>query len=132
MVRCSQVTAAALDVRILLIDSVGILAGLYHSAKMAYVGGAFTTGVHNILEPVAMGAAVAFGPKHSNSMEALTMLEQKLATTVNNSTEFRNWIFDSLGNQEHCILLGRQSKKFVETQAGAADLCTPFLMNGLS
>jgi len=121
-----------LDVRILLIDSVGILAGLYHSAKMAYVGGAFTTGVHNILEPVAMGAAVAFGPKHSNSMEALTMLEQKLATTVNNSTEFRNWIFDSLGNQEHCILLGRQSKNFVETQAGAADLCTPFLMNGLS
>jgi len=132
MVRWSHVTAAALDVRILLIDSVGILAGLYHSAKMAYVGGAFTTGVHNILEPVAMGAAVAFGPKHSNSMEALTMLEQKLATTVNNSTEFRNWIFDSLGNQEHCILLGRQSKKFVETQAGAADLCTPFLMNGLS
>ena len=132
LVRWSHVTAAALDVRILLIDSVGILAGLYHSAKMAYVGGAFTTGVHNILEPVAMGAAVAFGPKHSNSMEALTMLEQKLATTVNNSTEFRNWIFDSLGNQEHCILLGRQSKKFVETQAGAADLCTPFLMNGLS
>ena len=132
MIRWSLVTAAALDVRILLIDSVGILAGLYHSAKMAYVGGAFTTGVHNILEPVAMGAAVAFGPKHSNSMEALTMLEQKLATTVNNSTEFRNWIFDSLGNQEHCILLGRQSKKFVETQAGAADLCTPFLMNGLS
>ena len=47
MVRWSHVTAAALDVRILLIDSVGILAGLYYSAKMAYVGGAFTTGVHN-------------------------------------------------------------------------------------
>ena len=132
MVRWSHVTEAALDVRILLIDSVGILAGLYYSAKMAYVGGAFTTGVHNILEPVAMGAAVAFGPKHNNSMEALTMLEQKLATTVNNSTEFRNWIFDILGNQENCIILGRKSKRFVETQAGAADLCTPFLMNGLS
>jgi hypothetical protein len=59
-----------------------------------------------------MGAAVAFGPKHNNSMEALTMLEQKLATNVNNSTEFRNWIFDILGNQENCIILGRKSKTF--------------------
>ena len=132
MVRWSQVKTASLDVRILLIDSVGILAGIYHSAKIAYVGGAFTTGVHNILEPAAMGAAVAFGPKHSNSMEALIMLEQKLATTVKNSSEFQNWLFDILGNQELCDQLGRSSKEFVETQAGAAKICIPFLMDGLS
>ena len=132
MVRWSQVNTATLDVRILLIDSVGILAGIYHSAKIAYVGGAFTTGVHNILEPAAMGASVAFGPKHSNSMEALIMLEQKLATTVKNSSEFQNWLFDILGNQELCDQLGRSSKEFVETQAGAAKICIPFLMDGLS
>jgi len=132
MVRWSQFKTATLDVRILLIDSVGILAGIYHSAKIAYVGGAFTTGVHNILEPAAMGAAVAFGPKHSNSMEALIMLEQKLATTVKNSSEFQNWLFDILGNQELCDQLGRSSKEFVETQAGAAKICIPFLMDGLS
>ena len=132
MVRWSQVNTATLDVRILLIDSVGILAGIYHSAKTAYVGGAFTTGVHNILEPAAMGATVAFGPKHSNSMEALIMLEQKLATTVKNSSEFQNWLFDILGNQELCDQLGRSSKEFVETQAGAAKICIPFLMDGLS
>ena len=132
MVRWSQVNTATLDVRILLIDSVGILAGIYHSAKIAYVGGAFTTGVHNILEPAAMGATVAFGPKHSNSMEALIMLEQKLATTVKNSSEFQNWLFDLLGNQELCDQLGRSSKEFVETQAGAAKICIPFLMDGLS
>ena len=132
MVRWSQVNTATLDVRILLIDSVGILAGIYHSAKIAYVGGAFTTGVHNILEPAAMGASVSFGPKHSNSMEALIMLEQKLATTVKNSSEFQNWLFDILGNQELCDQLGRSSKEFVETQAGAAKICIPFLMDGLS
>jgi 3-deoxy-D-manno-octulosonic-acid transferase len=79
-----------------------------------------------------MGAAVAFGPKHSNSMEALIMLEQKLATTVKNSSEFQNWLFDILGNQELCDQLGRSSKEFVETQAGAAKICIPFLMDGLS
>tara|TARA_B100001105_G_scaffold39759_1_gene28665 strand:+ start:2225 stop:3517 length:1293 start_codon:yes stop_codon:yes gene_type:complete len=132
MVRWSQVSTATSEVRILLIDSVGILAGLYHSAKMAYVGGAFTTGVHNILEPASLGATVAFGPKHDNSMEALQMLEQKLATVIKNSTEFRNWFFALLNDHERCVQLGGQSRAFVETQAGAADICTPLLVADLS
>ncbi|MBC8260161.1 MAG: 3-deoxy-D-manno-octulosonic acid transferase [SAR324 cluster bacterium] len=132
LLRWSHLSSATDDLRILLIDSVGILAGLYHSAKMAYVGGAFTTGVHNILEPAAMGATVAFGPKHSNSMEALQMKEQKLASSVLNSTDFKKWLFDLLNNREKCIQLGQQSKVFVEAQAGAAELCVPHLMAGLT
>jgi len=132
LIRWSNISSAPEDVRILLIDSVGILAGLYHSAKMAYVGGAFTTGVHNILEPVAMGAAVAFGPKHDNSSEALQMLEQKLVNTVKNSAEFRKLLFDLLADQEHCHELGQKSRAFIEAQAGAAELCVPLLMKDLS
>ena len=60
------------------------------------------------------------------------MLEQKLTTSIKNSTEFRNWLFDLLGDQERCAKLGRQSRNFVETQAGAAELCVPFLMDSLS
>jgi 3-deoxy-D-manno-octulosonic-acid transferase len=100
LVRWSNISSAPEGFRILLIDSVGILAGLYHSAKMVYVGGAFTTGVHNILEPVAMGASVAFGPKHDNSTEALQLLEQNLVNTVKNSAEFRKLLFDLLADQE--------------------------------
>lgn len=132
MLRCSRISEASEEVRILLIDSVGILAGLYHSAKMTYVGGAFTTGVHNILEPAAMGAAVAFGPKHSNSTEALQMIEQKFAFCVNSSAEFRKLLFDLLADQERCLEFGKQAQEFVESQAGATDLCVPLLMAELS
>ena len=132
LVRWSNIPTSPEGVRILLIDSVGILAGLYHSAKMAYVGGAFTTGVHNILEPLAMGATVAFGPKHDNSTEALQMIEQKLVNTVKNSAEFRKLLFNLLADQESCLELGRQSRVFVESQAGAAELCVPLLMKDLS
>jgi len=98
----------------------------------AYVGGAFTTGVHNILEPAAMGAIVAFGPKHDNSIEALQMLEQKLVNTVKNSAEFRKLLFDLLADQAYCFDLGKKSQAFVEAQAGAAELCVPLLMKDLS
>ncbi|MBC8220862.1 MAG: 3-deoxy-D-manno-octulosonic acid transferase, partial [Proteobacteria bacterium] len=75
---------------------------------------------------------VAFGPKHDNSTEALQMLEQKLVNTVKNSAEFRKLLFDLLADQERCLELGRQSRVFVESQAGAAELCVPLLMKDLS
>ena len=56
-----------------MIDRVGVLAGLYYYAHMTYIGGAFTSGVHNILEPASMKSKISFGPKYSNSTEAIEM-----------------------------------------------------------
>lgn len=60
------------------------------------------------------------------------MLEQKLVSSVNHSAEFRNLLFELLADQERCLELGRQSRAFVESQAGAADRCVPLLMADLS
>ena len=117
------------QVRILLIDSIGILAAMYHHAQMVYVGGAFTTGVHNVLEPAVMGATIAFGPKHSNSMESLQMLEQGLVTCVKNTDEFHKWLFNLLNDRNLCKELGKQSRKYVEGQAGASERCFPLLVS---
>jgi len=126
--RWSNMSIESEQVRILLIDSVGILASLYHHAQMVFVGGAFTTGVHNVLEPAAMGSTVSFGPKHSNSMESLQMLEQGLAACVRNAEEFQSWIHNLLEDRKHCMELGKKSKEFVEGQAGASERCLPLLV----
>jgi 3-deoxy-D-manno-octulosonic-acid transferase len=101
---------------------------MYHHAQMVYVGGAFTTGVHNVLEPAVMGAAVSFGPKHSNSMESLQMLEQGLAECVKNAEEFQSWLYNLLDNPKRCLDLGKKSKEYVEGQAGASERCLPLLV----
>ncbi|MEB2783634.1 3-deoxy-D-manno-octulosonic acid transferase [Algoriphagus persicinus] len=46
---------------VLFIDSIGMLSSLYQFAKVAYVGGAFGKGLHNILEPLGFGVPVIFG-----------------------------------------------------------------------
>jgi 3-deoxy-D-manno-octulosonic-acid transferase len=61
--------------RIILVDSVGQLATLYRFGHVAFVGGGFTTGVHSVLEPAVCGLPVAFGPRHSNAVEAGRLLE---------------------------------------------------------
>jgi 3-deoxy-D-manno-octulosonic-acid transferase len=52
-------TEANLDV--LFIDNIGMLSSLYQFARVAYVGGAFGKGLHNILEPIGFGIPVIFG-----------------------------------------------------------------------
>jgi 3-deoxy-D-manno-octulosonic-acid transferase len=61
--------------RVILVDSVGQLATLYRIGHIAFVGGGFTTGVHSVLEPAVCGLPVAFGPRYSNAVEAIRLLE---------------------------------------------------------
>jgi 3-deoxy-D-manno-octulosonic-acid transferase len=61
------------DEKIILIDSIGILVALYQYAHVVYVGGSFRQGIHNILEPAIFGVPLIYGPKHTNSQEALEL-----------------------------------------------------------
>lgn len=49
------------DENMILIDNIGMLMGLYKYANVAYVGGGFQTGMHNVLEPAGYGIPVLFG-----------------------------------------------------------------------
>lgn len=55
---------------VVLVDSVGQLAEIYRAGHLAYVGGSFTTGVHNTMEPAVAGLPVLFGPVIDNAEEA--------------------------------------------------------------
>jgi 3-deoxy-D-manno-octulosonic-acid transferase len=73
------------DEKIIIVDSVGILMALYQYAHVAYVGGSFTGGIHNVLEPAAYGIPVVFGPKHQNSQEAIQLVTESAAFVGRNS-----------------------------------------------
>ncbi len=59
--------------KVILIDSIGILVALYKYANVVYVGGSFQQGIHNVLEPAVFGVPVIYGPKHTNSQEAVEL-----------------------------------------------------------
>ena len=63
-------------------DGVGYLAELYGTGVLAYVGGGFTSGVHNILEPAVLGLPVLFGPRTDNAWEASRLAALGAASTV--------------------------------------------------
>ena len=56
--------------QVLIIDNIGMLSKLYRYATVAYIGGGFGVGIHNILEAVTFGKPVFFGPNYHKFQEA--------------------------------------------------------------
>ncbi len=117
------------DSRVLIVDTVGQLSAFYAHADIAYVGGAFSTGVHNTMEPAAMSTPAIFGPFFQNSPEAEKMIEEKFAFTIKNETDFENILNKMLTDKIFRTSTGNSASQFLHDQAGASTACFKIIKN---
>ncbi len=86
----SKVSESEVDkYEVLIIDSVGLLSSLYRYGNVAYIGGGFGVGIHNILEAATFGLPVIFGPNYKKFKEAVDMISVGGAFSVSNAIELR-------------------------------------------
>jgi len=109
-----------MDVNVLIIDNIGMLASLYQYADIAYIGGAFRTGLHNTLEPATFGIPILFGPKYKQFLEAITMINTGGAFTVNTALEFETRI-GTLQNQEKRKEAAAKTEAYILENKGATE-----------
>jgi 3-deoxy-D-manno-octulosonic-acid transferase len=105
--------------RVLIVDSIGILLILYAVAHVAYVGGSFRHGVHNVLEAAVYGIPVLFGPNHRNSQEPLVLVGQGGGFIVNDSAELERTLRNLLDDESARRTAGERAARFVESNVGA-------------
>src|SRR5262249_32191323 len=75
VVRRSALAGGSAPDAVVILDTVGELAGLYAVADVAFVGGSLVSrGGHNVLEPARLGKPVLFGPHTENFREAAALL----------------------------------------------------------
>lgn len=111
--------APSTDKDILWIDTIGLLAKLYHYGDVAYVGGGFRKGLHNILEAIAFGCPVAFGPQHANRPEATDILAKGASEVVTNATEVVSFYQQYLDDPERLAQARLCNKAYVAERTGA-------------
>jgi 3-deoxy-D-manno-octulosonic-acid transferase len=73
--------------RVVVIDSIGLLSQLYRFADVAYIGGGFGKGIHNLAEAAVYGCPVVFGPNHLAFREAVELTNLGAGFPVNSSEE---------------------------------------------
>lgn len=107
--------------RLVLVDTVGCLFELYSLASVAYVGGGFwDRGLHNVLEPAVFGAALVYGPRIHNSIEARRLDEMEIAERVEDFSELKTALHRFLTNPAEARNRGVAARRFCEQRAGAA------------
>ena len=104
---------------IVIVDSVGILLVLYAHAHIAYVGGSFRQGIHNVLEAAVFGIPVIFGPKHRNSHEPIMLVECGGGFVVEDTGETYRTLKNLLDDPAARSASGEQAARFVVLHTGA-------------
>lgn len=113
--------------KVLVVDTVGHLARLYKYANLAVIGGGFNDGIHNILEPLAFGVPVAFGPKHKGFMEGGISIAQDIGYEIESFNGLHSWLMKCINDPS--VLEGKRNKakKFVQNNSGATQKVSQFL-----
>jgi 3-deoxy-D-manno-octulosonic-acid transferase len=119
--RLSKVQSSEKHGDALLVDRIGILASLYALGDLAFVGGGFGPGVHNVLEPAALGNVVLYGPRSTNSYEAGQLARRGVGFVVNNSEDVYTLLHDFLQDKSKRTTLGKHAMDLVAQNVGATD-----------
>jgi 3-deoxy-D-manno-octulosonic-acid transferase len=122
-IRLSGIGDAPVTVPVIIADGVGYLAELYRAGTLAYVGGSWTTGVHNVMEPAVLGLPVFFGPRIDNSWEAGKLVELGTGRIVRQPGELAEAVAEILRDPDLLRQLGERGAGFIRGSCGAAARC---------
>ncbi len=129
-VRYSQADSQPLEGRrVLIIDNIGLLSTLYKYGDIAYIGGGFGAGIHNILEAAAFGLPIVFGPNYRKFTEAYDLIGMKGAFSISTFPELRKILDLLLKSRQEKEKAGRTAQKYVAEHQGATSKILRDLFN---
>lgn len=103
---------------VLIIDNIGMLSSLYQYADIAYVGGGFGAGIHNILEAIVFGPPVIFGPNYEKFREAHELIKKGTAFSISDFESFYHLI-RNLEDEKKLASCKEINLNYIEEHRGA-------------
>jgi len=115
--------------QIIILGVVGVLSKLYWQSQIVYIGGGFSKGIHNVMEPSIAGVPILFGPNYDHANEAKILLKSGGAICIKNKNEFEINMIKLLENPNYIKKVGRISSELVEKNIGASSKIVECIIN---
>lgn len=109
------------DYDCLIIDCIGLLSSLYRYGDIAYIGGGFGVGIHNILEAAVFGIPVIFGPNFKKFREAHQLIEAGGGYPIHDGDSFFVLMDELTQYSDVLSSAGENAGKYVKENAGVVD-----------
>ena len=106
------------NAEVLIVNCFGLLSSIYHYGDVAYVGGGFGVGIHNLLEAAVWDVPVFFGPNNQRFQEAQG-LKKGGGFEIANYDDFQKQMDRFMTDEAYLADQGRLAGRFVKGQAGA-------------
>ena len=106
--------------RVVILGVVGVLSKYYWQGQIAYIGGGFSGGIHNIMEPAIARLPVIFGPKYQKSHEAMELLKSGGGFSINNGIEFYDVMKILLNDKNRFLDASFAATKVIHDNIGSA------------
>lgn len=106
----------------IIIDSFGKLSSLYRYADIAYIGGGFGAGIHNLNEAAVYSIPVIFGPNHTKFKEASDLIKCGGGFSIGSIGEFFESIDTLTASEKSLKQAGGAAGQYIQANLGATDL----------
>lgn len=104
----------------LIIDCYGLLSSIYRYANVAYVGGGFGVGIHNVLEAAVYGVPVFFGPNNKKFQEAQKLMECGGGLEISSAAAFEQRMNEFGDDPKLLENAGKAAGNYVNGNSGAS------------
>ncbi|MBR4593831.1 MAG: 3-deoxy-D-manno-octulosonic acid transferase [Bacteroidaceae bacterium] len=105
----------------LIIDCFGMLSSIYRYGHIAYIGGGFGVGIHNVLEAAVFDIPVLFGPNNKRFREAQDLKRLKGGFEIADAYSLRILIDKFISNPSALKKAGRAAGDYVRSSSGTSD-----------
>lgn len=119
---------------VLIVDTIGHLAGLYSAATVVVMGKSFTAqGGHNVIEPAVWGKAILVGPYMQNFRDITrAFLAEGAIVQSANPASLEQKVDELLADPQECRVLGDRAISVVERNRGATDRTMALIREALA
>jgi 3-deoxy-D-manno-octulosonic-acid transferase len=126
--------SASGDEDVFILDTFGELARVYGIADVTFVGGSLIPkGCHSILQPIAQGKPVAFGPYTFKAKDLVAQAKDAgVGFEISDSDELAGLISDFLGNPDKLAEVAKSCGKMMADNLGASRRTAEALVKLLS
>lgn len=104
-----------------IIDCFGMLSSIYRYGNIAYIGGGFGVGIHNVLEAAVFDIPVIFGPNNKRFREAQDLIRLKGGFEITDAYSLRILIDKFISDPAFLKKAGCNAGDYVRSSSGTSD-----------
>ncbi len=127
-IRYSQiqdVNPAEFDV--LVIDNIGMLSSIYQFGDVAYIGGGFSKGIHNVLEAAVESIPIIIGPKYQKFKEAVDLVNEGGIFGIRSKEELNRKFKELFSDESQSKKAGTVCRNYIERNKGGIKVIEEYI-----